>query len=54
MMEGVSPQARPYIIGARVMIVGLLLAVFALVARASRGWDTDAIVEWVVRRSTGG
>ncbi len=43
MMQGVSPQARPYIIGARVMIVGLLLAVFALVARASRGWDTDAI-----------
>jgi SNF family Na+-dependent transporter len=37
-MEGVVTEARPYIIGARVMILALLLGVFALVRAASSGW----------------
>ncbi len=38
MMEGVSAEARPYVIGARVMMLAILAVVFMLVARASQGW----------------
>ncbi len=37
-LTGVAEEARPYVIGARVMIVALFAAVCALVAAASRGW----------------
>ncbi|RMF23904.1 MAG: sodium:calcium symporter [Deltaproteobacteria bacterium] len=37
-MEGVAPEARPAVIGARVLIVALLVAIFALVRAASRRW----------------
>ena len=37
-LEGVAEEAKPYVIGARVLIVAILATVFALVRHASRSW----------------
>ncbi len=36
-LAGVASKARPYIVGARIMMIGLLLTVCALVAGAACG-----------------
>ncbi len=38
-MVGVAEEAKPYVIGARLMIVGLLAGICLLVGRVSRNWD---------------
>ncbi len=41
-MEGVAPEARPYVIGARLMVLGLLLGIFALVRQVSANWSSES------------
>ena len=41
-MTGVSAQDRPYLIGARILLVGLLAATFWIVRKASYSWGKGA------------
>ncbi|MFQ5478391.1 MAG: sodium:calcium symporter, partial [Candidatus Binatia bacterium] len=42
-MDGVTAEARPYIVGARLLVLGLLLTVFGLVRQASRTWNNHGV-----------